>query len=295
VFVIRAQERIFDIAITATGRVLLLRDLLLGMMGRGGRIETPQTEVSRHAIPSGNQELDALFVKPIAHDARASVLICHGIGETAGDWLAVQQLLAANGVASLVFDYCGYGGSSGFFNTGQSEQDALSAFTYLERLTVPLPVSLLGFSLGSGISSAIVHKVPVHRLVLCAAFTSLRKAAASIGFPKALVSLTPPVWSAEDALRSCLVPVLVVHGERDRLFPVSMAQELVALCGSRAELVIVPTVAHNQPFRRPQLSYWETIVSWLLAADGTPAIIVRSEVPKSGPGAPGPGSQKLTE
>ena len=265
------------------------------MIRRGGRLDGPSVHVSRHAIPSGSQVLDALFVKPIADDARASVLICHGIGETAGDWLAVQQLLAANGIASLVFDYCGYGGSSGFFNTGQSEQDAISAFAYLEQLTAPLPVSLLGFSLGSGIACAIIHKVPVHRLVLCAAFTSLRKAAASIGFPKALVSLVPPVWDARDALCNCPVPVLVVHGERDRLFPVRMAQELIGLCGSQSELIVVPTVAHNQPFRRPQLSYWEAIISWLLAADGMPAIIVRSQVPKSGPGAPGSGSQKLTE
>ena len=285
---IQERERIFDIAITATGRVLLLRDLLLGMIGRGGRIVTPQAVVSRHAIRSGNQTLDALFVKPIANNARASVLICHGIGETVGNWLAVQQLLAANGVASLVFDYCGYGRSSGFFSSSQSELDALSAFACLERLTTPLPVSILGFSLGSGIAAAIIHKVPAHRLVLCAAFTSLRKAAASIGFPKVLVSLTPPVWDARDALRNCPVPVHVVHGERDRLFPVRMARELLAFCGSRAELVIVPTVAHNQPLRRPQLSYWETIGSWLLAADGAPAIIVRSEIPKSGPGAPGP-------
>ena len=265
---IRARERIFDIAITATGRVLLLRDRLLGRIGRGGRLEWPGAEVSRHAIPSGNQMLDAVLVTPDANGARASVLICHGIGETVEHWLAVQQQLAANGVASLVFDYSGYGRSSGFFNSSQSEQDAIAAFVYLVRLTAPLPVSVLGFSLGSGIAAAIIHKVPAHRLVLCAAFTSLRNAAVSIGFPKALVSLVPPVWDAKDALCNCPIPVLVVHGEKDRLFPVRMAQELIALCGSQSELVIVPTVAHNQPFRRPQLSYWGTIVSWLLPGDG---------------------------
>ena len=46
--------------------------------------------------------LDAVLVTPDANGARASLLICHGIGETVEHWLAVQQLLAANGVASLV-------------------------------------------------------------------------------------------------------------------------------------------------------------------------------------------------
>lgn len=267
---IQVRQNIFNITITATGRVLLLRDRLLGRLGRDRRAETPGAVVSRHAIRSGNHVLDAVLVTPNGKSARASVLICHGIGETVEHWLVVQQLLAANGVASLVFDYSGYGRSSGSFNSSQSEQDAVSAFLYLQRLTAPLPVSVLGFSLGSGIASAILHKVPAHRLVLCAAFTSLRKAAVSIGLPKALASLVPPVWDAEDALRACPVAVLVVHGEKDRLFPVRMARELVGFCGSQAELVIVPKVAHNQPFRRPQLFYWGRIISWLLPGDEAP-------------------------
>jgi len=262
--VIQVRERIFNIAITSTGRVLLARDRLLGRMARNGRIEAPRIEISRHAVQSGNHVLDAVFVKPDASTARASLLICHGIGETVEHWLGVQQLLAANGVASLVFDYSGYGRSSGLFSSSQSEQDAVAAFLCLERMTAPLPVSILGFSLGSGIAAAMISKVPAHRLVLCAGFTSLRKAAVSIGLPKALAFLVPPIWVAEEALRACQIPVLVVHGEKDRLFPVRMAEELSSLCSSPSELVIVPKVAHNQPFRHPQLSYWGLIVSRLV-------------------------------
>lgn len=258
------RQSIFNIAITATGRVLLARDRVIGRMGRGRRMKTPCAEVSRHAIQSGNQVLDAVLVKPGSSVAKASVLICHGIGETVEHWLGVQQLLAASGVASLVFDYSGYGRSSGFFDSSRSEQDAISAFAHLHRLTAPSPVSVLGFSLGSGVAAAIISKVPAQRLVLCAAFTSLRKGAISIGFPNALVLLAPPIWNAEEALRVCPVPVLVVHGEKDRLFPVRMARELISFCGPQSELFIVPNVAHNQPFRRPELSYWGLIVSWLL-------------------------------
>jgi pimeloyl-ACP methyl ester carboxylesterase len=117
------------------------------------------------------------------------------------------------------------------------------------------------------VAAAIISKVPASGLVLCAAFTSLRKGALSIGFPKGLAFLAPPIWDAEEALRMCPVPVLVVHGEKDRLFPVRMARELIGFCGSQSELVILPKVAHNQPFRRPDLSYWGLIVSWLVSAE----------------------------
>jgi hypothetical protein len=226
-------------------------------------METSQSVASRQSIYSGNHVLDAVFVTPDANAVKAGLLICHGIGETVEHWFAVQQLLAAAGVASLVFDYSGYGRSSGFFNAHRCEQNAISAFTHLQLLISPLPVSVLGFSLGSGIAAAIVSKVPVHRLLLCAAFTSLRKAAVSVGIPKSLACAVPPVWDARKALVACTIPVLVVHGEMDRLFPVEMAEELTACCGSQSELVIVPMLSHNEPFYRPQLFYWGRIASWL--------------------------------
>jgi pimeloyl-ACP methyl ester carboxylesterase len=206
-------------------------------------------------------------VKPESTPAKASVLICHGIGETVELWHDVQQLLAASGVASLVFDYTGYGRSSGFFTASQSEMDAVAAFRCLEQLTSPLPVAVFGMSLGSGIAAAIIGKVPAHRLVLCGSFTSLQKAAVSVGIPQAFEFGVPPIWDTIDALRSCLVPVLIVHGEKDRLFPVRMAEELAASCGSTCELVVVPNVSHADPFYHPQPSYWGSIIAQFLKKD----------------------------
>jgi pimeloyl-ACP methyl ester carboxylesterase len=258
------RQRVFSIAITSVGRVLLVRDRLLGRVAWKVRGKSAHAGVSRHSIASGKNQLDAVFVAPEGSPPRASVLICHGIGETVDHWIPVQQILAASGVASLVFDYSGYGRSSGHFTSAQSERNTISAFHFLERLTTPLPVSILGFSMGSGIANSILSKVPAHRLVLCAAFTSFRSAAARVGVPKAFAFAVPPIWDAADALRENTAPVLIVHGERDRLFPVKMARKLNALCGSTSKLVIVPGLAHNEPFRYPKISYWGHIVSRFL-------------------------------
>jgi len=269
VFVTQVRQLLLTIAVTATSRVCGVRDRLLFRVPWDGRMETAGPGVSRHGIPSGRHMLDAVLVQPQSGPAQASVLICHGIGETVELWHQVQQLLAASGVASLVFDYAGYGRSSVFFNASQAEGDAVAAFGCLERLTAPLPVAVLGLSLGSGIAAAIMPKVPAHCLVLLGAFTSLRKAATSVGIPRFFAPAVPPIWDAEDALRNCPVPVLVVHGEKDRLFPVRMAAELAGFCGSHCELVIVPDVSHNEPFYRPRESYWGGIVARFLLEDGT--------------------------
>lgn len=252
------------IAITATSRVCLVRDRLRRRVQWNGRMETAGPGTSRHTIRSGRETLQAVLVEPQSAPARASVLICHGIGETVELWHGVQQLLAAEGVSSLVFDYAGYGRSSGFFTSRQAEQDATAAFHCIEQMTAPLPVSVLGLSLGSGIAAAILARVPAHRLALLGAFTSLRQAAASVGIPRMFESAVPPIWNAEPALRDCTVPVLIVHGEEDGLFPVRMARELAESCASQCRLVIVPGLGHNEPFYRPKTSYWGAIVARFL-------------------------------
>ena len=254
------HDHSFTVALTSVSRVLILRDRIFGWVGSGRR-DTPGLSTERLTIPSGRNLLVAVFVAPAANPAQAALLLCHGIGETVEHWFPVQQLLAANGVASLLFDYSGYGRSTGRPNSTQFDLDALSAFQTLRRLTHPLPSALLGFSLGSGPAAAIVNTAAPDRLVLCAAFTSFRDAVRAIGIPAGLARLVPPFWSARQALRDCRVPVLVVHGEKDRIFPVKMARDLVSCCPGPAELLIIPNVAHNQPFRKPDLSYWGPIIS----------------------------------
>jgi Serine aminopeptidase, S33 len=103
----------FTAAVTVISRSLILRNKLLRRAAKNLAVLDPRFAVSRHIITSGNETLDAVFVEPEAERARAALLICHGIGETVADWFTVQTFLAEHGVASLVFDYAGYGKSTG--------------------------------------------------------------------------------------------------------------------------------------------------------------------------------------
>ena len=253
----------FSITLLSASRLIYLRDTLLGRIP-GQPEETPHLDVPRHSIRSGNSLLDAVFVEPAAHPARASVLICHGIGEIVPQWFPIQQILAEAGVASLVFDYSGYGRSTGHIHWTQLEQDAISAFQLLERLAPPGPISLLGFSLGTGIVPAVVSQVKADRMVLCAGFTSFRAAACAVGLPRLFSPLVPPIWDAQESLPSCKLPVLVVHSTGDRLFPVQMAHDVVSWCGGDARLILLPGLGHNEPFYKPTLTYWGPISSFLL-------------------------------
>jgi pimeloyl-ACP methyl ester carboxylesterase len=180
-------------------------------------------------------------------------------------WFEVQKLLATQGVASLVFDYSGYGRSTGRIQWKQCEQDAIEAFGALKVLLPETPVSILGFSLGSGIAAAVLDRVSPQKLILCSSFTSFQDAACCAGLPRVLGLLAPPIWNSEESLRRCSLPVLVLHCENDRLFPSQMALTLASVCGGRASLVIVPNQQHNDPFYRPLSQYWDHVISILIS------------------------------
>lgn len=263
----QTRDLMFSAGITFIARGAVLRDRILGRLHAMRRLAREGTHtVSRHAIASGRRTLDAVLVKP-REEARAVLLICHGIGETVEYWTGVQHLLASRGVASLVFDYSGYGRSRGVVDWRRCEEDTVVAYEYLKAMRLGAPVSLLGFSMGSGIATAILGRIDPEHVVLCAAFTSFRDAACSLGVPRVCAGALPPIWCGETPLREWRRPVLIVHGERDGKFPLSMARRLAEWCGAGTELLIAEGQRHNEPFRRPQMAFWGPVAEWVTGGD----------------------------
>jgi pimeloyl-ACP methyl ester carboxylesterase len=248
------QEWLFSFVVVGLSRLMIVRDRLLGRL-KGGLRGGVQC-----AIPSGGNVLDAALMLP-AGEPRAAMLICHGIGETVEHWPGAQALMAERGAASLVFNYSAMGRSSGRFSAAQCERDALAACAWLRTRLPGVPITLLGFSLGSGVASAVVTKLDVAGLVLCEAYTSFREAASRMGLPPILRGVFPDRWRNVEALRLCRVPVLIVHGECDRLFPVTMGRELAAACAGR--LAIVPAMGHADLHQTPRREDWAQVMDWV--------------------------------
>ena len=257
------QRFAFTTALTIASRLVQVRDRLSGRVPRS-RPECPTISATPQAIRSGKNTLDAVYVEPASAPPQSAVLICHGIGEIVPQWFPIQRIFAESGIASLVFDYSGYGRSTGLPDWLQLEQDAVSSFQLLQRLAPGTPITLLGFSLGTGVVPAILHRVSADRLILCAGYTSFRNAARAAWFPPFLSFLVPPIWSAKDALCNCALPILLVQGTRDRLFRMNMADDLLACCNGQADLLVLPARSHNEPFYNPQPHYWGPIINWLL-------------------------------
>jgi pimeloyl-ACP methyl ester carboxylesterase len=254
------QHAVFTAGVSLIGGILVARDRLLGRIGHGRGVGA----VTRLSIASGENRLDAVLVKPASAEVRAALLICHGIGETVDHWIRAQELLAENGVASLVFNYAGCGRSTGWISADGCERDAAAAFEALQQAVPGVRVSLLGFSLGSGVAAAVAQRLAPARLVLCAGYPAFREAAYRFGVPRVLCGVVPDLWRSEATLAGCSVPVLVVHGDLDRLFPVEMGERLARASGG--ELVVVPGMRHDDLHARPCDVFWGEILRRILVS-----------------------------
>jgi len=260
---------LFTATLTCASRFVQARDRLLGRVPRS-RPACATLSASQQSIRSGKNLLDAVYAEPAPGPPRSAILICHGIGEVVAQWFSIQRIFAENGIASLVFDYSGYGRSTGRPDWLQCEQDAVAAFQLLQQLAPNCPTSLLGFSLGTGVAPAILDRVTPHRLILCAGYSSFRNAARAAWIPGFISPLVPPIWSAKEALRNCSLPVLIVQGTNDRLFGMQMAHDLVDCCDGRADLLVLPARSHNYPVYHPQMEYWGPIINWMLQETRVP-------------------------
>jgi alpha-beta hydrolase superfamily lysophospholipase len=255
------RSRVFAGVIGAVSRGLMARDAMLGKTRRFRRTEAGE----RFFFASGDRRLAGVWAA--AGEGAPAILLCHGIGETVWHWSAVQGFLRERGVASMAFNYSGYGESSGRIRAEHFDEDLVAAYAELRRRVGPgARVSVLGFSLGSGIAGNGVRRLtPAPAgLFLCEAFPSFREAVQALGVPRQVARAFPDIWRTEDTVRSLQMPVCVVHSDGDRLFPVQMARRIASACSG--DLVVVAGLSHNEPYLKPTEAYWGPIVAKAIGA-----------------------------
>ena len=103
---------------------------------------------------------------------------------------------------------------------------------------------LWGESLGTAVAIALAAEHKVGGLILDAPFTS----AADVG--AAAYPFVPVRWLIKDAFRSdrriarVHAPILVLHGERDRIVPVRFGERLFALASEPKRMLRFPQGNH---------------------------------------------------
>jgi hypothetical protein len=259
----RWKSRLLSSVLTVAGTSLIFRDRLTGLTRRLHKHDARE----EFFIASGKRRLACVYLPGV--ERGPVVLLCHGIGETVEHWSAVQALFHECGIGSLIFNYSGYGRSTGLVSAEHCDEDLVAAYSELRRRVGPeTPVFVLGYSLGSGIAAhgAATLRPTIAGLFLCEAFDSFRNAACALSVPQRLTRMVPDIWVTVRAVEHLCMPVWVIHSDGDRLFPLEMPRRIKDACGARSELIIVKGLAHNEPYLTAGKTYWQPIIERIVSS-----------------------------
>ena len=206
---------------------------------RGGLGRLGEVDAERNSLPQ---------LPPTSRTSPA-LLWFYGNGETiAAIWPIVREFQPP-GTAVLVVDYPGYGGSAGRATEAGLYGAADAAYaTLVARPGIdPGRIYVYGRSLGSAAATWVAARHPVAGVILESPFTS---AAAMARQHYALLPRFILRLSLDNLgrMRQIGCPVLVFHGDADRLVPTAMGRDVAAAAAGPVELVLIHGADHNDTY-----------------------------------------------
>jgi len=200
---------------------------------------------------------------PARSPAAGHILFCHGNAGNVGDRVAHASLLCARGFDVLLFDYRGYGHSSGRPSEEGTYRDARAALAcLLEQPNVDAArVFYLGESLGGAVAVDLALERPPAGLVLLSAFTSVRELG-RLHYPFLPASLLPDAYPTARRIHDLRAPLLVLHGDRDEIVPLSQGRALFDAAPGPKRMHVFPGVGHNDLLQLAGAEFARVIASW---------------------------------
>lgn len=190
--------------------------------------------------------LGATFV-PAQGQGWGAVLIVNGNAGHRGHRLPLAAALSKRGLATLVFDYRGYGGNPGAPSEQGLVEDARTALLWLQRETGVdrSRIGYFGESLGTGVAVALAHDLAPGALVLRSPYTSLVDVG-RVHYPMLPVALLlRDRFDSLQRMPSISAPLLVVVGELDEIVPASLSRQLFDAATAPKEWLEIPGARHN--------------------------------------------------
>lgn len=185
------------------------------------------------------EHLRAWLIVPEA-PARGVLLYSHGNAGTIEDRVELARFFVGLDLAVLLYDYRGYGDSTGTPSEAGTYADALAAWRELvERQGfAPARIVLYGESLGGGVATELATRVRPAGLLLHAAFSSLPDAAAH-HYPWLPVRLLlRSRYDNAAKLATLDVPKLLVHSPEDGVVPFALGERLFRAAAEPKELLV---------------------------------------------------------
>jgi uncharacterized protein len=221
-------------------RILYLPDNTMPDLTRTG---IPGVRIMNVTTPDGLSLL-AWYMPPV-RDGDYVVLYLHGNAGNIGHRAYRLGPYHRLGWGVLLLEYRGYGGNPGSPSEQGLLTDARAGLAALVAMGFqPNRILLWGESLGSGLAVRLATEHRVTAVLLEAPYTSITDMA-RLRFPFVPAGLLlRDRFESSRIVGSVRAPVLVMHGARDRIVPVTMGRTLYEAAAQPKQLWIAPEAGH---------------------------------------------------
>ena len=187
-----------------------------------------------------------------AKSKQPTLLYFHGNAANLAARAERIRRFTAEGVGIFILSYRGYSGSGGVPSEVDNVADAKLAYAELRRIGVAADaIVLYGESLGTGVASQVALSLPAAGLILDAPYTSVVDVGAE-RYPFLPVRwLLTHRYETLRVIPNVRMPLLVVHGELDRIVPVEMGRKVfaAAIAAVPKRLVVLAGAGHGNHYR----------------------------------------------
>lgn len=205
-----------------------------------------RVEDVRMTMPTG-EDIHGWWLPTDDPKPTGAILICHGNGGNLSHrGRMMADLTNATGLPVLIFDYPGYGKSTGKPSEGGCYDAGTAAVKWLFDKGIPTAnVVLVGESLGGGVATELATKLTPRALVLVKMFTSLPAAAKWHYRWLPTHTLMSNRFDTLSKLPKLTCPVFIAHGTADRVVPFKHAEELFAAANEPKRFLRLEGQDHN--------------------------------------------------
>ena len=194
---------------------------------------------------------------------RGSLLFCHGNAGNVSHRLENVRYLVQTGFQVLLFDYRGYGHSSGQPSEAGLYREAATAWQHLvERAdTASAPRVIFGRSLGGAVAVDLATHADASGLIIESTFTSIRT------LVRRIFHIPPPElpvrYDSLSKIGHLGMPLLSLHGTRDELIPIADGRTLFDAAPEPKSWYSIPTAGHNDTYVTGGDAYFQQLATFV--------------------------------
>jgi hypothetical protein len=207
--------------------------------------------------------------------AKGTVIFFHGNAENITTHFLMLFWLPAEGYNYLIFDYPGYGVSSGKPTQAGTTAAGIAAVEWVHEHKDKGPLIIYGHSLGGNVAlrtaELIKDKIPLRNVIIEGSFPSYQRMGRWV-LKRSWITwwLQPMAWltiSESEAPRDITsispVPLLFIHGDADVAVEAENSRMMFADAKEPKELWIVPGGRHGDTYFREKGKYRQLLLEYL--------------------------------